>query len=291
MRGLAQQAGGRIGSARSPGVPPKGLPELEGTAAGLGHRKMASAAGATSAAASFAQHVSQQQAAGRSYGYGTSRPSTATGASSSYVPAVGRGMLSGAATSPTSATHAPQRPSTSDGARLHSAAPARPDNPLTPINEGSMRSPTTPSFTGGSAASRGNDRGYAVRHGPFGARNTGSGSSPASAAAAAAQARQAQQDQLANYGFPPPSLEDLKRRTIKFIGEDGTTRIVNVSDCRDAHDVLARVLKKFGKSSAGNSYAPTAGQVEDERELEDGEVWGIFATSGEGKSKCAAQAS
>ncbi|MCO5607020.1 hypothetical protein L7F22_061211 [Adiantum nelumboides] len=87
------------------------------------------------------------------------------------------------------------------------------------------------------------------------------------------------------------SLEDVKRRTIKFIGEDGTTRIVPVSDCRDAFDVLARVLKKFGKSAAGNSYTPTAGQSTAEEEGlltgsdEFGDLWGIFATSGEGQSE------
>lgn len=100
--------------------------------------------------------------------------------------------------------------------------------------------------------------------------------------------------------FDPPtpgpalSLEDLKRRTIKFIGEEGTTRTVPVSDCRDAYDVMARVLRKFGKSASGNSYTPTVGQEEEEDEADyawnegrgdNPTKWGIFATSADGQSE------
>lgn len=87
------------------------------------------------------------------------------------------------------------------------------------------------------------------------------------------------------YGdIPRPSLEDLKRRTIKFIGDDGTTRIINVSDCRDAHDVLSKVLKKFGKSTAGNGYLPTLGQQP--LPNNNGEArYVIVATSSEGATR------
>ncbi|PWN53108.1 Pkinase-domain-containing protein [Violaceomyces palustris] len=84
---------------------------------------------------------------------------------------------------------------------------------------------------------------------------------------------------------PPLSLEDLKRRTIKFISEeDKTTRIVSVTDCRDAYDVMAKVLKKFGKPASGNSYNPTAGQGPTGDEMGGLETWGIFATSADGQN-------
>ncbi|CAO1624303.1 unnamed protein product [Jaminaea pallidilutea] len=89
------------------------------------------------------------------------------------------------------------------------------------------------------------------------------------------------------YNLPmvPPTLEDLKRRTIKFIGDDGTTRTINVSDCRDAHDVLARVLRKFGKSSASNSYPPTLGQEPESPQADATDKYVIVATSDEGATR------
>lgn len=93
-------------------------------------------------------------------------------------------------------------------------------------------------------------------------------------------------------GSPPGALalDDVRKKTMKFIGEDGTSKVVSVADCRDAHDVLARVLRKFNKPSQGNSYVPTAGQMytadDDILDSDDGgDLWGIFATSGEGQIK------
>ena len=51
-----------------------------------------------------------------------------------------------------------------------------------------------------------------------------------------------------------PNLEEIKMRTIKFIGFQGTTRIVDVSDMPTAATLLARVLRKFGLPQGGNIY-------------------------------------
>lgn len=43
-----------------------------------------------------------------------------------------------------------------------------------------------------------------------------------------------------------PSLETIRKHIVKFLAEDGTSRSVDVSRCRQASDVLAKVLHKFG---------------------------------------------
>ncbi|KAL1918387.1 uncharacterized protein VTP21DRAFT_3047 [Calcarisporiella thermophila] len=42
------------------------------------------------------------------------------------------------------------------------------------------------------------------------------------------------------------SLESVKQRCVRVIGDDGQTRVVNVSDVSDAKSILAKVLRKFG---------------------------------------------
>lgn len=133
--------------------------------------------------------------------------------------------------------------------------------------------------------------GYSVGRGPF--SNSGR---PSTAQSVVTPIRRTG-GSGSEYDPPTPgalSLEDLKRRTIKFIGEEGTTRTVPVNDCRDAYDVMARVLKKFGKPSSGNSYTPTVGQEEEEDEADyawnegrgdNPTKWGIFATSADGQSE------
>lgn len=177
-----------------------------------------------------------------------SRPNTAIGGGSSF-----------SSNSPTYTNFPAQRPSTSDGGRgptsanpnsnAHSAAAA-----LSPIAESSGFSRPSP---------RDNKGFYSYAN--DGSRLVGS---------------------------PPGALplDDVRKKTIKFIGEDGTSKVVPVADCRDAYDVLARVLRKFNKHSQGNSYVPTAGQMysaDDEMLDSDdgGDLWGIFATGGEGQIK------
>ncbi|KAK0544158.1 ATP binding [Tilletia horrida] len=96
------------------------------------------------------------------------------------------------------------------------------------------------------------------------------------------------------------TIEDVKRRTLKFHCEElGTSRTIPVDDCRDAYDVLARVLRKFGiRGGVGlNAYPPYHGQSVHSSEsdedgdsdggygIESGDTWAIFAKSPDGKTK------
>lgn len=130
-------------------------------------------------------------------------------------------------------------------------------SPLTPITEGLTQSPTTPTSSAGNARQGASVRGAsssALRYNSY-APSTASSSNAASSTLRGPNSNFSSHDPAHH-----PSLEDLRRKTIKFIGDDGTTRIVNVSDCTDAHEVLARVLKKFGKSASANTYPPPQGQ-------------------------------
>ncbi|SPC61733.1 probable MAPKK kinase Kpp4 [Ustilago sp. UG-2017b] len=239
------------------------------------------------------------------------RPSTATGASG-YSNGQGSHSSRGGLTSssPTGASFGSgvssnqACPSTASGAQntysssMAASASSGRDNysPLTPISESNSHgtTPTTPS--GIQQQQQQQSGGYSVGRGPFSASQRYT-TSPASSQQQSSSGHSIRRidsgegynlmaSQLAGYQNPnPPTLEDLKRRTIKFISEeDNTTRIVNVSDCRDAYDVMARVLKKFGKPPSGNSYTPTADQGPTGDELGAAETWGIFATSADGQN-------
>lgn len=71
----------------------------------------------------------------------------------------------------------------------------------------------------------------------------------------------------------PASLEDLLKRAVKFVGEEGEYKMVNVEGCKDASDILARVLRKFGKLAQGE-------RGEDQVAEMDG--WAVFAVSTDG---------
>lgn len=42
-------------------------------------------------------------------------------------------------------------------------------------------------------------------------------------------------------------LEDVMRKTVKFIGDDGVSKMVNVEGARDAYEMMLRALRKFSK--------------------------------------------
>lgn len=48
-----------------------------------------------------------------------------------------------------------------------------------------------------------------------------------------------------------PQFKGVHKALIKFFAEDGTSRVVDVSECHDAHEVLVRVLRKFGLPQVG----------------------------------------
>ncbi|CDU24834.1 MAPKK kinase Kpp4 [Sporisorium scitamineum] len=272
-----------------------------GTADGALHRKVNSIGSVAAPAIAGASSLSSSR---NPYNHTvqSNRPSTATGASG-YSNAPGSQQTRGALTSssPTGASFGSNagtnsgRPSTATGAQSYSSnVPGGSSgrdgySPLTPISESNSHgsTPTTPS----GIQQQQQTGGYSVGRGPFAApqRYAASSATSQQQSSSAGTLRRIDSGEgynLAGYQNPnPPTLEDLKRRTIKFISEeDNTTRIVNVSDCRDAYDVMARVLKKFGKPPSGNSYTPTADQGPTGDELGATETWGIFATSADGQN-------
>ncbi|KAK4051090.1 ATP binding [Microbotryomycetes sp. JL221] len=62
------------------------------------------------------------------------------------------------------------------------------------------------------------------------------------------------------------SLDDVLRKTTKFVGDDGVSKLIAVADCKDGHDVLARVVKKFTNSPGED----------------DLEQWGVFTLAADG---------
>lgn len=81
------------------------------------------------------------------------------------------------------------------------------------------------------------------------------------------------------------SLTDVRRKCVKFItAEDGFTRTVDVSECENAADVLARVLKKFGKINYLSKNH--SGAIEDnDRTYFVYQGWGVFRCV-DGQSGC-----
>ncbi|KAJ9474836.1 Serine/threonine-protein kinase STE11 [Pseudozyma hubeiensis] len=276
------------------------------TADGALHRKVNSIGSAAPAIVGASSSLSSSRHA---YGHNVhnNRPSTATGASGySNVPMSQQSRGSLTASSPTGASFGNNvsanagRPSTATGAQTYHSSTSGANSgrdgysPLTPISESNSlgNTPTTPS----AIQQQQQIAGYSVGRGPFASSQryaASSASLPQQPSSGGTPRHVDHGDgynlsaaQLASYQNPnPPTLEDLKRRTIKFISEeDNTTRIVNVSDCRDAYDVMARVLKKFLKPPSGNSYTPTADQGPTGDELGATETWGIFATSADGQN-------
>lgn len=89
-------------------------------------------------------------------------------------------------------------------------------------------------------------------------------------------------------GIPPSasamSLEDVRRKTVKFIlADDGSSRVVNLETCETGLEVMERALKKFGKWRGGVS-AQGLGSIHSESESESEETvyiqvdgWGVFS--------------
>src|ERR1700738_3927568 len=50
------------------------------------------------------------------------------------------------------------------------------------------------------------------------------------------------------------SIDSVRQNCAKFIGEDGQTRIVNISECHNARSILNKVLKKFNIQDDWNNW-------------------------------------
>lgn len=68
------------------------------------------------------------------------------------------------------------------------------------------------------------------------------------------------------------SLDAVMRKAVKFISEDGGSKMVAVADCSDGHDVLLRVLRKFQKLGGG-------------AEGDEVQGWGVYSMSSDGQSE------
>lgn len=82
-------------------------------------------------------------------------------------------------------------------------------------------------------------------------------------------------------GTPTLSLEDVKRKLVKFIlVEDETSRTIDVEACQTGFEVLEKALRKFGKWR-GLARGATTGLSESESETDetsclDVDGWGVF---------------
>lgn len=82
-------------------------------------------------------------------------------------------------------------------------------------------------------------------------------------------------------------LEDVMRKTVKFIADDNVSKMVNVDGAKDVQEVLLRVLKKFGRISA-NSYPssnPHRGRHENGDLYAEMEGYGVFSSGPDGVGK------
>ncbi|KAK4048312.1 ATP binding [Microbotryomycetes sp. JL201] len=97
------------------------------------------------------------------------------------------------------------------------------------------------------------------------------GSSPASSTPLTLQSRLLPSPSIPNTATLSPSssaqsLDDVLRKTSKFVGQDGVTKLIAVADCKDGREVLARVVKKFSTSTSED----------------DLEQWGVFTIGSDG---------
>jgi mitogen-activated protein kinase kinase kinase len=84
-----------------------------------------------------------------------------------------------------------------------------------------------------------------------------------------------------------PSLDDLRRRLIKFyLPDEGHSCTINVADCAGGVEVLEKVLKKFGK---GGQRSADGDSVSEHVHTDDGGLivdgWGVYFGQADGPSK------
>ena len=156
------------------------------------------------------------------------RPNTSTGATS------GRPRTAGATASPTSVPglRAVRRPATTSAVAGAGGV----------TGSGAAAAPSAPPQQ---------QVGYAVGRGAFGPRSkVGQISAPYNLRRSGPLEPDTSAEQRGLRGSADgtgrPTLEELKRTTIKFFAENGSSRIVDVSECRSEADLLARVQRKFG---------------------------------------------
>jgi mitogen-activated protein kinase kinase kinase len=217
--------------------------------------------------------VQQQQHRKTGSGSNTPRPSTAQ-------PIVSYGHNQPLSSHPYATTTSPTQegfssttygraspnPSTSASSSLGSKllpSPAIGQPVFCPVSDSSDGSRSAGSTSNGSLSTSRDAGGYSVDRGGF-ARPT----APSGVLAASGP--------VAGSVLNASSLDAVMRRAVKFIGDDGVSKMVAVADCRDGTEVLMRVLRKFQKLGAGAGSGGSGG------EGDESEEWGVFSTSNDG---------
>ena len=85
---------------------------------------------------------------------------------------------------------------------------------------------------------------------------------------------------------PTLSLEDVKRKLVKFIlSEDETSRTIDVEACQNGFEVLEKALRKFGKwrgiARGGPAGLSESESDTDEQSCLDVDGWGVYLHKGE----------
>lgn len=145
--------------------------------------------------------------------------------------------------------------------------PLRRPNTATGTGNGAMsvrplashaRSPNAPSKSldpmTPSASNQTQQPGYAVGRGAFATKSkVNQISAPYNLRRTEAEADESIRSETSTVSTPAQSLEVIRKHIIKFLAEDGTSRSVDVSQCKQASDVLAKVLRKFGRLTEPDS--------------------------------------
>ena len=167
----------------------------------------------------------------------TSRPSSADSMNNLEVPTNGRNQSM-------------RRPSTASGASNHSI----PTRPLSSHGRGPSTNikPLDPVTMPSSNQSQ--QAGYAVGRGAFVNKpRVGQISAPYNLRRTELDPDDSLRSEVSTVNATPQSLEVIRKHIIKFLAEDGTSRSVDVSQCKQASDVLAKVLRKFGRLTEPDS--------------------------------------
>lgn len=146
---------------------------------------------------------------------------------------------------------------------------------LSPITEGGSTNPSPVNTEFGAQKSQ--MQGFSVGKGGFGRPTTSAGTVSVPAGQASSST---------SLGSVLP-LEDVLRKTVKFVGDDGTSKMVNVEGAKDPQEIMARALRKFNKLREGLVPKSTIEKARNDFGEAYAELdgWGAFITSTEG-SKC-----
>lgn len=141
-----------------------------------------------------------------------------------------------------------RRPNTASGAGSTLTAARPVNNSRSPSASSKQLETATP------LSSQSQLSGYTVGRGGFGSKpRTNQISAPYNLRRTETEAEDSGRPDAHLPSTPVQSLEVIRKHIIKFLAEDGTSRSVDVSQCKQASDVLAKVLRKFGRLTEPDS--------------------------------------